>query len=93
MRSHSLALAAAALAAAGVHAQVAAGGVSVWNDPTRLHRGPAPSDPLRPEGYAGSRADRCDAERRLAAADAKRARRAARNLRHAGVLPDPGGAA
>lgn len=72
MNPRSLAIAAAVLAAAGVHAQVAAGGgVSVWTDPRGPRRAPAPRDPLQ------------DA-RALAAADAKRARRAARNLRRAG---------
>jgi hypothetical protein len=78
MRHHSLALDAATLAAAGVHAQVAAGGVSVWNDPTRTdpQRHPAQADPLGPQRALVAAA-------LLDAAAAKRARRAARNLRNA----------
>lgn len=77
MRKLSLSLAAAAsllasAAAAGVHAQVAAGGgVSVRTNP---------GSPLRREGYDGTRQSRRAMER----AAAKRARRAARNLRNAG---------
>lgn len=70
MLKRSLAIA-AALAAAGIHAQVAAGGApSVWVDPRGPRRHPAPPNPLQDSA-------------RLAAADAKRARRAARNLRSA----------
>lgn len=69
-RSTALAVA-AAIASAGIQAQVAAGGApSVWTDPPGPRRSPAPRDPL------------IDA-RALSAAEAKRARRAARNLRRA----------
>lgn len=71
-RSTALAVA-AAIAAAGISAQVAAGGApSVWPYP----RGPAGNPP---------RQDPAAAARALSAAEAKRARRAARNLRRAGV--------
>lgn len=69
-RSTALAVA-AAIAAAGIQAQVVAGGApSVWADPP----GPAGNPP---------RQDQAAAARALSAAEAKRARRAARNLRRA----------